>query len=352
MIAETPLAVQVGRLTDALEARDPDGFQQALQGIADATTKAAPDDVQAALVRLEPLLARIPLGLGPDLAQLAGNMADYGTGPGAVLPTLVERAAGAMEQAARFAELYGAAFGEPPSPTDFEQVEAVRARFVETAPGRGMPAEEAEGLLQAWFCADPWVQPVLYLNQRKDVRAALPQRDRLLAAVGPVREHSGCASWLEGLLLVLDDEPLVVLDRGFAGTGRGYRVTISGIGDNFQLHTMLAAALIGDPARGLLPGRPPTPAEVAAATDGRDLMPEGGIRGSWNLADAYGKWIWNEGRPADIPRLDGVRVVLLDPEPYSRSWNAGRAYPLMPPELRVDAELPAQEAAAWLARCL
>jgi hypothetical protein len=160
-----------------------------------------------------------------------------------------------------------------------------------------------------------------------------------------MREHIETAHWLSGLLLVLDDEPLLVLDHA---TGRGYRVTISGIGDNFQLHTLLAAALIGDESRGLLPGRRPTEAEIAAASDGEDLTPSGGIRGNFNLVDAYGEWIWNEGRPADIPKLEGVRVVVLDPPPYERSWNAGRAYPLMRPTVTVTGMLPAGEARQWL----
>ena len=64
--------------------------------------------------------------------------------------------------------------------------------------------------------------------------------------------------------------------------------------------------------------------------------------------DAYGDWIWNEGRPADIPQLEGERVVVLDPPPYLRSWNAGRAYPLMHPSLTIDRILTTDEAAHWL----
>ncbi|MGH3663520.1 MAG: hypothetical protein ACRDT8_15350 [Micromonosporaceae bacterium] len=131
-------------------------------------------------------------------------------------------------------------------------------------------------------------------------------------------------------------------------TGRGFRVTISGIGDNFQLHTLLAAALIGDESQGLLPGQRPSPAEIAAASDGEDLTPADGIEGNFNLVDAYGEWIWNEGRPADIPELEGTRVVVIDPAPYQRSWNTGRAYPLMRPTVTVDGPLPADEAAHWL----
>jgi hypothetical protein len=103
----------------------------------------------------------------------------------------------------------------------------------------------------------------------------LPERARLLAATEDVAEQLNAAYWLHGLLLVLDDEELIVLHRP---TGHGYRVSISGIGDNFQLHTLLAANLIGDESRGMIPGEPPTPAEIAAASDGEDTPPVGRIR--------------------------------------------------------------------------
>ncbi len=64
------------------------------------------------------------------------------------------------------------------------------------------------------------------------------------------------------LLQILDNEELIVLHPALR---RGYRVRISGIGDNFQLHTLLADALIGDPAQGWLPGERPDPVVVAAA---------------------------------------------------------------------------------------
>ena len=126
-------------------------------------------------------------------------------------------------------------------------------------------------------------------------------------------------------------------------------VIISGIGDNFQLHTLLAASLIGEEQRGMIPGQPPAPAEIAAASEG-EVAPPDGIKGNFNLVDAYGAWIWNEGRPADIPRLEGTRVVVIDPPPYERTWNAGRAYPLMRPSVTVTEILPAAEAARWLSK--
>jgi hypothetical protein len=335
----------VDDLLGAVESRDDTRFFAAIQEVARATPKARREEVQAALAKLVPVLTQIPFGMGGDLAQLAGSMADYGTDPAVVVPTLVNRATDAMEQAAKFEQLHRAAFGDVPDPEDSAQIESTLERFVGGAVERGMTERDVSVLVQAWFCGGQWVQPVLYLSQRKDVRAILPERRRLTAAIDAVREWIGTAHWLYGLLLVLDDEPLIVLHRA---SGRGFRVTVSGIGDNFQLHTLLAAALIGDESQGMLAGQRPSTAEIAAASDGEDLTPAGGIQGNFNLVDAYGEWIWNEGKPADIPKLEEIRVIVIDPPPYPRGWNAGRPYPLMRPTVTVHGPLPAEETAHWL----
>jgi len=310
MVSAEGLGPICGDLMDAVRERDDGRVHDALQRMAAATRGASPREVDEALAQLLTVLATIRFGKGADLAKLAGAMTDFGTGATVVLPVLVERAAEAMEQAARFARAYGDAFGGLPDAGDPELIAPTITRAADTAPQWGMTQREGIGLVEAWFTGGDWVQPVLYLAQRKDMRVVLPQRERLTAAIDAVREHIGTAHWLYGLLRVLDDAPLVVLHRP---DGRGYRVIISGIGDNFQLHTLLAARLIGGQSQGLLAGTPPSPAEIAAASDGADLTPPGGLTGCFNLVDAYGKWIWNEGRPSDIPRLESEHVVVLDP---------------------------------------
>lgn len=323
----------------AVAQRDPDLYDGSLRAMAEATPRATPDEVQRALVALVPVLEDIGYGMGTPLVGLVASMTDYAVDPVRVLPVLAHRAADAMERAARFEVGYRSRFGDVPDPSDLEQVPATMGRF----------ATDAESALavEAWFAGGDWVRALLYLSQRKEVRLAMPGRDRLLAAAGAVTQSVPAAHWLYPLLLVLDDEPLVVLHRA---SGRGYQVTISGIADNFQLHTLLAATLIGDAAHGFLDGEPPTDAMVASATEGEDLTPEGGIVGQFNLVDYAGKWIFNEGRPADIPALDGQRVIVLDPPPYPRTWNAGRAYPLMKPAITIDRMLDPEESAGWLSR--
>ena len=107
---------------------------------------------------------------------------------------------------------------------------------------------------------------------------------------------------------------------------------------------LCAAALLSPVDDTLLPGNPPRPEEVAAATDG-PLRPEGGMNARFHLVDGEGHWIWLEGVPADIPVVDGDRLVVLDPLPEPRTWDAGRQFAQMVPTVRVLGALTAQEAA-------
>ncbi|WP_051367805.1 hypothetical protein [Hamadaea tsunoensis] len=319
-------------LADALTRRDMDAFGQSLGIVAQAAGRAKPRDCQAAVELLLPVLAAAPLGPGAPVAGIVGSLAGDAPDPLVALPVLVERASTVLEDAAEFLAVYARLGVEPDRGDPDADLRRLSAELTE---------REAYRLTASFHTADDWTQPVLYLCQRKDVRLALPQRERLTRAVAATAEHLEVSHWLAGLLRVLDDEPLLVLDRA---TGKGFRLRMSGVGDNFQLHTLLAARLAGD-----LAVRPLSAAELAAATDG-EPQPAGGLTGRFNLTGADGKWIWNEGRPDDIPLLGGVRVVVLDPPPYHRSWNAGRAYPLMLPEFVVEERLPAAEAAGLLSR--
>ncbi len=65
------------------------------------------------------------------------------------------------------------------------------------------------------------------------------------------------------------------------------------------------------------------------------------------MVDARGQWIWHEARPGDIPVVNGHRVIVLDPSPYGRTWNAGRAYPYLTANCTVEPMTDA-EAAGWM----
>ncbi|HEX8628563.1 MAG TPA: hypothetical protein VF755_10380 [Catenuloplanes sp.] len=337
-----------GELLQAVQNRDGSAFSATYQAVVEQAAVADRAELTAALRVITPGLADVRLGPGAPVAVLAGGLVERGAEPAVALDTLVSRIAGGLEDAARFPALWdkvgdGAAL---PAAADADRVPAVLDRLHAGAHPDGSQPADAGRIAEAWFTVGDWVPALLVLLQRADVRQSLPHRHRLVDAAAATLDHIDPAQWMYGLLQVLDDESVIVLHRA---TGRGYRVTIGGIGDNFQLHTLLAATLIGDPDQGLIPGTPPQPAWVAAATDG-EMEPPGGITGQFNLVDAFGSWIWNEGRPADIPTLQGKRVVVVDPPPYPRTWNAGRVYPLMRPTVTLDEVLEPARAAEWMAR--
>jgi hypothetical protein len=333
-------------LADATVRLDEKASTRAFRALASRIDRTGEAELSAGLLRLVPALRQVALGNGGMLAQLTAGMVEGGADPFTVLDVLVERVTDGLERAARFPVLAEALGGDLHPPASAADVDRLEQQVIRAASTAGMAVEEAGQITMSWFTINDWIPSLLLPLQQKRVRQALPQRARLIDAARAMADHADDAPWLLGLLLVLDDEQIIVVHRD---SGRVYELTISGVGDNFQLHTLLAATLIGDPGRGLIPGTPPDRAWVAAATDG-ELVPPGRIRGRFNLVDAAGEWIWNEGRPADIPVVADRRVVVIDPPSYERIWNIGRAYPLMVPEIRLDRIQPPDEATTWLQR--
>jgi hypothetical protein len=178
--------------------------------------------------------------------------------------------------------------------------------------------------------------------------AAMGHRDRVRDAAGAIASQLEAADCVLGLAVVLDDEPLVVLDHT---SGRGFRLTMSGVGDNFQLHTLLADRLTGNSRPGLLSLEPPPHAWVTAATDGPVKPPDGDpIFRRFRLFDGHGAYVYPEGRPADIAPLDDTRVLVLYPPLGPFGWTGGRFYQHMTPTLTLDRVMDSATATSWLAR--
>lgn len=277
-------------LSTAAIRREQKAAAKAMRAISAAGEGAGADDLTDGLSRLTLALTQVSLTDGGPIARVAYTLIEWGGDPFAVLDGLVERVA------------------------------------------RGL--ERGDAAVELW-------RPALDLAlQQKPVRLGLPQRDRLTAAAAD-------APYLLGLLRVLDDEELIVVDRA---SGRVYAASISGIADNFQLYTLLADSLIGDPVAGFIAGQPPDADWVAAATIGEELTPPGGILGRFDLVDAEGQLIPAASRPADIAIVTQHRLVVVEPARHQQVWPRGRTYPLMTPEFRVDRLLSESAGAHWLAR--
>jgi hypothetical protein len=307
--------------------------QQAMQDIQRHFEHARDADLAQVGPRLAALLPAVPPGPRALVAVVVGACVERGADAGACAPQVFEGLVEVLGAAQEFCERWAATGGgDCPDPEPAALTEAALERVGQDA---------AVG----WITSPQWEMATNALLNHHAVRTTLPPevRLRLLRALHEIQEASGHDfKCLHYALLVLDDEPLLALHRP---TGTGYLLRMTGIGDTFQLHTLLADVLIGG---GHVPGRAPSPQEAAVCRDAPGQVP---TTGPFNLVTPGGEWVWNEGTPTDIPVVDGVRVLVLDPPPYERGWPAGRFFPGMTGDLVLERVLGADETRQWLGRC-
>jgi hypothetical protein len=336
-------------------------LNSALNEVFQHAQQADPESRDRALVELAERVATIPLGPAAFLAVGCGALVELGANPEQALAPILARTREALTEATVFAEACQAeARSAPPSEDlDADDTEACIEAYGQQVADR-MP-EKAE----AWLAAADLLRAMTALLSRSaPARVAARSDPELVVALERMLglADPGCARFVRQLLQVLDGEELLVL---YPELARGYRVRISGVADNFQLDVLLAAALIGDPQQGWLPGTAPDPQAIAAAKDGpvSDSPPTAfrsfkmvnwhGLRPDGALGDGtddHEHWIWSEGVPADIDALEDRRIVLLAPSPYPWAFGAGRRFPGMLGDLRVIETLKADEVATWLRR--
>jgi hypothetical protein len=343
----------------------PADAQAALSQMLKSAAQADPAQRDAAMKALAEAVPTLKIGRAAFLALGAGALIEGGANPKQVAEPILTRTAEALTRTLPFvAACRAAAEAAGPSSTSDEEDEepedddsAAVERFGDQV-GSTMPeGAEAFGALESLEAAT-----LAILCRSKETRQRAHADKRFKDAVRQLESACHLES-LAKMLSVLDDEELIVLHPE---QQRGYVIRIAGIGDNFQLHTLLAGTLIGDPAQGWLSGDRPDPRAVALAHnapyDADQHLTE---HGAFNLVNWFGlrpdgtlpegtadhdSWIWNEGIPDDIAPFEGTRVILLGPPPYARSWNAGRFFPGMAGELQVVRQLSGEETRQWLAR--
>ncbi|NYI94375.1 hypothetical protein HNR12_000652 [Streptomonospora nanhaiensis] len=345
MIDEFRAAFQ--ELIDASVATDPQRFPAAVHQVYHLASQVPAEERELALEALGPFLGggqTVP-SITADLAVVAGALVEMGTDPGSCGIEVVRLLRSMGQGAAVF--LYAwerTGSGPPPEPDEVTSAaeERVSAELGESAP---------TATLCWWTIRRHGLAAKTMLSEasvRGAVRADAGLRAELVAIANQLRSALPEFDEVRELLRMAEATSALVLDRA---TGRGFRVFFDGIGDNFQLHTLLADALIGPEGRGL-PGRRPDPRWTASFRDSAPDPEARVVEGWWNLVALDGSWVWNEGVPADIPTVDGERVLVLEPQPYERSWNAGRRHPHVRGWLEVEEEISAEEAARWWGRAV
>jgi hypothetical protein len=317
--------------------------------------KSSPDALTRQLGRFLPLFReaispdlRLAVGLG---AMTCGAMVEHGGDPNVCGEALLDRMEDLLAALGRFWDEVRAKAGQDPTPTTARQLgEQYLVDVYKADPDAAM----------AYYSHNPLCLGLIsHLAKSPALRAAARSRPQLLKLAPNLDVAINEFAHLGTLLRVLDDEPLVVLHPA---ERKGYRIRITGVGDVLQLDTLLAARLVGDPADGWLPGERPGPDVIAAVTDGPvrpdltvtgvfDLWRWTGLRADGTLPDGPSdhRLEWN-AIPADLPLLDGERVVLLSAKDPPADWQGTRRYRDLPGDLVLERVLSADEVRAWLGR--
>ncbi|GAA1702639.1 hypothetical protein GCM10009765_60110 [Fodinicola feengrottensis] len=373
----TPGAIPLGAWHDR-------ACREAVTAVAVAGESATAAQVAAAMPELAEAIEELAVDVAADLAAVCARLVELGADPTPLVEPVFGMLTFALNECACFIQLWPRTPGQRPHfphphdddattrATVTEQLTAAltanrkkrttamtRADYgadldiqdptgwVDCCPDDHDPRQRevsAHLMTASWYTLDSWMRAALALLQDRNVRRALPDRDTLKAAVDRVRPWRGELHFVAVLLRVLDDEPLIVLHQP---SGRGFMVTIAGIADLRQLHTLLAATMSGS---GLLTGPGPSREQVAAADgSGRQRTR---MEPFYDLTDCHGVPLPDDALPADIPTtsntIDSPRMVILSPSSHAHTWVTGRLFDRMTPTLSQVRELTHQEAARWI----
>ncbi|MBW8485131.1 hypothetical protein [Actinomadura parmotrematis] len=319
----------------AAVAEDP-AFGELMPRMMQWSQEAPPTILTAAMMKMGEGVRDAPPNLGSILAVIAGAWVENGAASFPADEAVIARTVANADVCVAFAGAWRGATGEPlPHPSNDQPSQ----RIVDLL-SRALP--DPVGAMMAWFAMDRYALAArTMLATAPRVRAGVTDRDDKARRLGAVSEHFENVPFAATLLRVLDGERLLVLDRK---SGNGWTVTFGGVSDNFQLHMLLAGALAGRP--GGMPGERVDRDVVAYFTD---TEPPGKVitTSPWFLYDAHGRRVYNEAAPADVPAVNGTRVLVLDEPRYPHSFPACRMHPMMTASLTVDGRHLPEDLAGW-----
>jgi hypothetical protein len=273
-----------------------------------------------------------------QLALICGMLVERGSDPSPLEAPLMEQLRPALALSAEFAE---ACVAQMPSAQEGER--SRNEVFEESADrlAATMPRH-----YEAWNDLSRFWRPAIAVFSVSP--GARTRANPLRESAKKIAAYHEAGGWLDSILAVLVDEPIVVIEPG---SSRGILGRITGIADNFQLNTLLMDAF---PRSGIFSRRRVSRRAAAIARGDGPQASQETMVSPWNLytweaiqpdltlpssdnwrsATAY--WIWNEGAPEDIPKLNGQRVVLLGPASYPRGFFAQRSFKRL--RARLDCE--------------
>lgn len=361
-------------ITRATTSGDLREIDAAVQNVYEHLSTSRPEECNEGLKRLAPLIAETHPIPATRIALACGALVEHGGDPEIAAPQIFTLAPGILAGAARFYELCkerASADGLLPKAKDIQEGEDDDD---DEGPAPQELAERYFGAIIEEFPEIAWshvgeetltLALISHLAHSKKLRAQARSIPELLDQSNELDAASyGTRSFLSKMLLVLDDASLLVLD---SDQNKGYRAKISGIADNFQLHTVLMGRLFGDPAEGWIDAEGFDMDQIRRAMTEVCDKSSPIIQGAFNLwnwsgvlpdgklpslkgqdqSNGFEHWIWNEGVPADIATFEGERIVILGPPAYERSWRGGLIFNGMQPEFVVREKLSEEAVKQW-----
>lgn len=313
--------------------------QQAIQTFLNACSTLSSEQRQSQFDTLLSIVDERPTGPACFLSGVCGALLEQGAWPGRMEEILRRLLDEILPQASYLArESQKREQLAVPPRTSFDSAEDEESHYQQIEKVGIQAFEELSAVhpqaRDAWnYLGAIWPACVALYSLDSQAR----QRARTYQSVlDPLANRHEGAYWLQKLLSVLDCEPLLVIDPA---NMTGMTARMSGVSDNFQLHTLLMEAF----PRGWLERRRVSQTAFDIATGTGPQQSEETVIGSWNLYQATaltsdGKlptvqdkeasrdWIWGEGAPSDISIVEGYRVVLLGPVTHRRSWSSARQF--------------------------
>jgi hypothetical protein len=292
------------------------------------------------------------------LTRAAEVLVQHGGDAAIVVPAFLDRISHTLGLAPEFIRACRTEWAKLP---DSDQSEVTDEQII--AAVRSTVRQKMDYHNQAWASLGSMAQSlaVLLAPSAEFRRLAFehPQLSRRISALEKVTDNRtlGHVRFLNTIIRVLDGAEVVVIHLE---QKRGFRVKIGGIANLGQFQALLAGTIIGDPAEGLLVGEPLHPRIVAAARDqpadalAQHVIPRFDFI-DWQAWSHDGRLGPNQllpptMAPADIPPLNGVRIVLVRSAADKRAFNANRPLLRMRGDLQLVQKLNEKETDEWLDR--
>ena len=325
-----------------------------IESLAGSMSRATPAESREALATLASGLNSLEPEPAGVAARVVGAMIESGHDPQPARSAMLATLQQTLPVCASMVDDARAQVGEPDEDLDVNDDAIDEWLADQLAYTINEVAGKRPSALEAWQrLHEIWPGAIALLSVDPEARAEASELAPVAEQIEDVHEAAG---WLRAMLTVLDEEPYIAIEPA---TRTGIVGRMSGIVENFQLNTLLMDEFPRDEPRvsreAVAVARGNGPQQIDEDVTGAwNLYTYGGLMPGGELVDpsdlAYSDtWIWNEGRPADIPVLDGHRVILLGPASPVRTWPAQRMFLRLP--ARLTADLLAEAAVGeWLAK--